>query len=347
MDWPVLVDPLNLLGAGVVPIAFLIDEQGVVREMLRDPRRDFDKFTAQLDALTPTAAKPAVSTEEPVATLRRVNDVLLLTDSPKFDDAIRMLDDALRRIPDNGALRFARGVAHRERYDSRLRRDGDFTAAVADWQRALDSNPNQYIWRRRIQQYGPRLEKPYPFYDWVEQARRDIRQRGETPVELVVEPAGSELAGPTKELSTVNSRASEPDPKGRIARDRKELIRCEVTVVPPRIGPGQAARVHIVLRPNPEAGGHWNNEGDPLVVWIDPPAGWVASDRILTTRSAPQPVSDEPRSVEFELRAPADSGSGTASVPGYALYGVCEGPSGTCLYRRVDLAVPIRMAPAR
>jgi hypothetical protein len=37
--------------------------------------------------------------------------------------------------------------------------------AVQYWTMALDMDSNQYIWRRRIQQYGPRLEKPYSFYD--------------------------------------------------------------------------------------------------------------------------------------------------------------------------------------
>ena len=43
-----------------------------------------------------------------------------------------------------------------------------------------------------MQQYGPRLDKPYPFYDWVETAREEIRARGETPSPLRVEPAGAE-----------------------------------------------------------------------------------------------------------------------------------------------------------
>ena len=51
----------------------------------------------------------------------------------------------------------------------------------------LDIDPNQYIWRRRIQQYGPRLDKPYPFYDWgAASAREEIAARGETPVGLTV-----------------------------------------------------------------------------------------------------------------------------------------------------------------
>ncbi|MBI5863099.1 MAG: hypothetical protein HZB38_01035 [Planctomycetes bacterium] len=352
MDWPVLVDPLNLLEVSAVPLALLIDEQGVVREVLRDPRRDLGKLSAELDALSSTASEPAASRASAAAlrststeTLRRVNDALVLNEKPRFDDAMRMLDEALRADRESGALHFARGVAHRMRNASPQRREGDFAAAVAGWQRALDLNPNQYIWRRRIQQYGPRLDKPYPFYDWVEDARRDIRARGETPVSLSVDPSGAELAAPAKEFAQAATQPTEPDPDGRIARDTTPLASAEITVVPPRIRPGQSVRVHVTLRPNPRAGGHWNNEGDPLVVWVNPPAGWSVSERRPTVPNAREPVSDEPRSVEFELRAPSDAQPGMVKVPAYALYGVCEGASGACLYRRADLIAEIEIAP--
>ena len=64
--------------------------------------------------------------------------------------------------------------------DSVTSQAGDFQAAVDHWGAALRLNPNQYIYRRRIQQYGPRLTKPYPFYDWIKQARSDIAARGGT-----------------------------------------------------------------------------------------------------------------------------------------------------------------------
>jgi len=358
MDWPVLVDPLNVLEVSVVPMALLIDERGVVREVLRDPRRAAEKLTAELDALPPTSTRPATAPNEASAILTRVSDALLLTRKPRFDDAIRVLDEALRKTGDEGAFHFARGVGYRMRYDSPQRREGDFAAAVTEWQRALDLDPNQYIWRRRIQQYGPRLDKPYPFYDWVEQARSDIVSRGDTPAVLRVEPAGAELAGPAKDVSRQktattggSSEASaasiEPDPNGRIARDVTPLVSAEITVVPPRIRPGRPARVHIVLRPNRRAGGHWNNEGDPLVVWIHPPAGWTISDRRLTVPNPQQAISGEPRRVEFEVRAPQDAAAATIHLSGYALYGVCETVGGKCLHRRTDLSASIEVATGR
>ncbi len=82
------------------------------------------------------------------------------------------------------------------RYDEAEGAEHDFVDAVEAWKEARRRDPNQYIWRRRIQQYGPVLDKPYPFYHWVAQARREIRARGEQPLPLTVEPSGAELAEP-------------------------------------------------------------------------------------------------------------------------------------------------------
>ncbi len=149
---------------------------------------------------------------------------------------------------DKNAL-FRLGVAHRMRHESAGRRPGDFQAAIDAWGRALELDPNQYIWRRRIEQYGPRLAKPYAFYDWVVQAKAEISRRGETPVPLTVEPYGSELAGPVRDVLAEASAPVEPDPKGQIHRDEERLIEAEVVVVPARVRPGQAARVHVTFRP--------------------------------------------------------------------------------------------------
>ena len=104
----------------------------------------------------------------------------------RIDEAIEAYGQALDLDPGDGWTHFRLGVALRKRYDSPHRQPGDFQAAVDAWKGALDIDPNQYIWRRRIQQYGPRLDKPYPFYDWVPQAREEIAARGETPVGLTV-----------------------------------------------------------------------------------------------------------------------------------------------------------------
>jgi hypothetical protein len=230
------------------------------------------------------------------------------------------------------------------RYDSDGRRDGDFSKAIEHWANALEIDPNQYIFRRRIQQYGPRLDKPYSFYDWVNTARAEVEARGEVPSPLVIEPRGAEFAHPTKSFTPSEAPEAEPDPRGRVLRDESQFITIETIAVPPVIEPGATARFHIVFRPVEKNLSHWNNEAEELAFWIDPPRGWEVERRYLTLPLPSEVVSQEARVLEVEVRAPEGSRSRSVTIPAYALYYVCEDVNGVCMYRRqdVDLQVVVR-----
>ncbi|MEM7230569.1 MAG: hypothetical protein AAF517_00250, partial [Planctomycetota bacterium] len=200
--------------------------------------------------------------------------------------------------------------------------------------------PNQYIWRRRIQQYGPRLEKPYAFYDWVEAAKRDLRKRGETPPPLRVEPRGAEIARPSRSFATDTS-GKNPDAKGQITRDKTGFIRGESVVVPHRVRPGKTARAHLVLSPSKKQKAHWNNEAKDLLVWIDPPPGIAIDKQLLTVPNPKRATSTEDRSVEFEVKVGRDTPKGRIEVPAYALYYVCEDVDGVCMFLRQDFKIYI------
>ena len=261
----------------------------------------------------------------------------------RIDDAIGGYRKALEIAPDDGPAEFRLGVTYRRRYDSERGAPADFTRAVEHWQRALEIDPNNYIWRRRIQQYGPRLGKPYPFYDWVDRARSDIEARGAKPIALRVEPRGAELALPSQSFD-VGESPPEPDPEGRILRDNGKFVQANTTVVPRTVMAGGAARVHLEFRPNPSASVHWNNEVGGLLVWLEPPDRWeVDIGRSVLPKSS-TPVSDEARRVEFEVKCPGGV-TGSVEIPGYALYYVCEGVQGACLYRRQDLSVTVTVRP--
>jgi len=191
-----------------------------------------------------------------------------------------------------------------------------------------------------IHLYGPRLDKPYPFYDWVDDARHDIAARGATPITLPIEPRGAEIASPTKRFASTEGRPEAPDPEGRIRRDEKGFVKAEVTVVPATSETGAASRVHVVFRPNSQIEAHWNNEADDLVFWIDPPPGWQVDQQFSEIANPPELISNEERRLELEIRAPSDW-DGEATLPAYALYYVCEDVRGSCLYRRQD--VPVRL----
>ena len=357
MDWPILVDPLNLLGVSVVPITILLDEYGIVRAI--NPKQgEFQQFMEEVypqpqhvDA--PRTARPHLPSLEQAAragdpnALRNYADALFLwSDDAHLDEGVDAYTQALQKDPNHGPTHFRLGVAFRRRYESQIRRTDDFNLAAAHWGQALDIDPNQYIWRRRIQQYGPRLDKPYSFYDWVTQAREEIEARGETPFPLAVEPGGAELAYPAQTFATAHITRPEPDPGGRIFRDEQSLIQVEATVVPTTLPPGGSGRVHVVFRPDLTQKAHWNNEVDDLVFWIDPPDGWQVDRNYLTVGRPPEVVSQEDRKVEFELKSPAGS-AGPVTIPAYALYYICEDVDGTCLYRRQDVSLRINLEAGR
>jgi tetratricopeptide (TPR) repeat protein len=356
-DWPILHDPINLLEAPAVPIVVAIDEHGIVRSVGPRPETleaDFlDKtFADDAPSDAPRSPGPAdaaalrrqAETNPTAAAWRAVGDALTIWDGAEQSDrAIDAYTGALALDPSDKNALFRLGVAHRLRHESARRRPGDFQAAIDAWGRALELDPNRYIWRRRIEQYGPRLAKPYAFYDWVAQARAEIARRGETPVPLTAEPYGSELAGPVRDVLAANSIASEPDPKGRIRRDEQRLIEAEVAVVPRRVRPGQAARVHVTFRPSAARKARWNNESTPLRVWIARAEGWTISTRLLEAPQGDRPESVEVRRLDFEVKAPSTA-EGKTRLAAYALYNTCEEEGGRCLFLRQDLTVELEVA---
>ncbi|MCR9297158.1 MAG: hypothetical protein NXI32_31040, partial [bacterium] len=230
-DWPILHDPVNQLRAQAVPYFVALDEAGVVVDadlkadefdaFLRRPATD--RAVAPVEPELPdiellrTAARQSKSAEAWTA----LGDHHVLWDGEKpIDQAIAGYQRALELNPNYAPAEFGLGVAHRMRYDSSRAEAHDFQLAIDAWGRALALQPNQYIYRRRIQQYGPRLTKPYPFYDWVRQAQEEIRKRGDQPHPLSVVPSGAEIAEPIKELSANSRQDTPPDAAGRIHRDQ-------------------------------------------------------------------------------------------------------------------------------
>jgi tetratricopeptide (TPR) repeat protein len=356
-DWPILHDPINLLEAPAVPIVVAIDEYGIVRAIRPRPETFEAEFLDKTfaDDAQPGAPRPA-GPPDPASLRRKAeanpaagawravgNALAIWGGAERCDEAIDAYARALALDPSDKNALFRLGVVHRMRHESASRRPGDFQAAIDAWGRALELDPNRYIWRRRIEQYGPRLAKPYAFYDWVAQARAEISRRGETPVPLMVEPYGSELAGPVRDVIAGASVSFELDPKGQIHRDEQRLIEAEVVVVPKRVRPGQAARVRVTFRPSAAHKARWNNESTPLRVWIAGAEGWTIASRLLEAPQGDQPESVEVRRLDFEVKAPSTA-AGETRLAAYALYNTCEEEGGRCLFLRQDLTVELDVA---
>lgn len=353
MHWPILHDPINLLGLRAVPLFVAVDPYGVVRAINPRPQQLEDQFLKA--TFQPPQGQQSVHCNpvRDVAQLQhrartssngadwiRLGDAIVLWSPQQIDQAIEAYQNALKQDSRQAAAHFRLGVAYRMRYDSPSRQVGDFQKAVDHWAAALALDPNHYIWRRRIQQYGPRLIKPYPFYDWVETARQEIQARGEEPVPLAVPLSGAEVAFPSRSLTAAHSGAN-PDPEGKIQRDHQGWIAMEVAVVPPEIRPGEAVRLHVELQPSSLAG--WNNEADPTRLWLALPEGWKASSQLVQAPLPPQAESHETRRLEVELQSPSDLASGPVAITGYVLYHACHKETGLCQFLRQDFATTVRI----
>ncbi len=358
IDWPMLHDPITRTGLAAVPVLTAIDEWGVVRLTNPDPDtferefldHDFPKPASLPDAGAASPRDRATLLAEARAknsaeSWRAYGDAVLLFGPKKGQaSALEAYRHAVKASPAEGVSHFCLGVAYRMRYDSPDRQEGDFQAALDAWGRALALDPNQYIWRRRIQQYGPRLDKPYPFYDWVDEARAAIRARGETPLPLTVEPTGAETASPLKEQKRA-APAAEPDPQAKVTRDAGGFVRMETALAPGSVKPGEATRLHLVFRVSPARKAHWNNEAEPLRVWLNVPPGWETEQRLIELPNPPTETSAEVRQASVELQASKSAPAGPVTLSGYALYNVCEDVNGVCLFRRQEVRVRIDVVP--
>ncbi len=330
MDFPILVDRVNEIGVSAVPLLWAIDEGGVVRAV----RPDFDWIRDEF-----------LETEYEIPDDRELLDtdpVIAAFHEGEWSEAIESWS---REEDSSGVTSFRLGCAYRARYDSDSRQPGDFQSAVAAWTRAIDLDPNNYIWRRRIQQYGPRMEKPYPFYDWIEVARQEIQARGEDPVTLPVEPRGAELALPAQQFSSA-SDSELPDPEGKVDRDDR-WIAVEAVVTPSPVVAGQSARISLSFRPNSADDVHWTNDAGPLQAVVQMPEGWQSTEGLMTAVvPADQATSAESRVLDLEVLVPEALSSSSVALPAYALYFVCQGAEGSCVYRRQDFSVsiPVRAA---
>lgn len=262
---------------------------------------------------------------------------------PQIEEALETYGRVVELDARKADAFFRLGVAYRLRYDRPERRPEDFQAAIDAWQEALRLRPNNYIFRRRLQQYGPRLDKPYPFYDWVEVARKDITARGETPVELACQPVGAEVAQPARKFKRSSKKGPKGDPAGKIRSDKQGLIEVSQAVVRGTDKDNRRiVQVHLALRPNARLDAHWNNEAEPLRLWLERPKTGKLSRRFAEHGNPPQALSTEERTLSFEVKLPSRQ-KGSLTIKGYALYNVCAGREGKCQYLRQNIKVKIKL----
>lgn len=331
MDIPILVDSLNRTGISAVPLLWAIDESGVVRKTRPDVkwfRETFVKTDYPKTEYDPKAALAESAAGTNVAHFLKGD----------WDAAINGGQAKLDADPSQAAAWFHWACACRARYDHGGGDVADFQNAVQGWSQALKLAPNNYIYRRRVQQYGPNMKKPYPFYNWVEQARKDIRARGEEPHKLIAEPRGAELATPSRSFVVGESSIEEPDPTDQITRD-SSLVHAKTVVAPYPVIAGESVRVSVLLQPNAAQDVHWTNDAGTCTLVVR--AGDLKVDQVIQQSAVPADTatSEETRQFDFEVLLPKSDIPD--KVTAYVVYYVCSGAEGECVYRRQDVEISL------
>ncbi len=97
---------------------------------------------------------------------------------------------------------------------------------------------------------------------------------------------------------------------------RPRLVRIDAVSVPGTIKPGESIRVHLDFRPAEIA--DWNNEAEPLRVWLEQPPAWKLERRLLESVPMPRTAeSHETRRLEFEMQT-SEAATSKTVLRGYA-----------------------------
>ncbi len=368
IEWPILWDPFNLTSVTAVPVVNAVDEAGIVQDEPFDVRRFDEQFVAgfmskpappQQERDKRASSRPTPAMGAIHALLAQRSDSQAPFESDTWARHLATLRAAANADQAPPAAAFQYGTALRMRFDSSHADPCDFQAALDWWMDALMRQPSQYIWRRRLQQWGPRLDKPYPFYDWVGTATEEIRARGEVPKSLQVQLSGAEIAKGTRSIPSPQGEAPHPDPKSEVPLDTAGLVRVTSSVAlhtgvsSKRVRePAGSARVHLSLQALAPA--HIDPLGGPVKLWIDLPEGWVTPRKLIEARAprvGPIEGSQErsgPWLAEFEIRPPQPDlqGPPTSSLPAtlrvQAFYPVCDREQGACQFLTQRITIPIR-----
>ena len=161
---------------------------------------------------------------------------------------------------------------------------------------------------------------------------------GAEPHPLAATLTPTERAGRRSQPSGATG-ASEPDPTGQAPRDG-DWTQVETAVAFATGTDKNTACVHLAFQLTPGEDVHWNNETEPMRVWLAAPdSGEGKLDAQLLEHAPPATAtSDERRCFTVELAL--DPECAKTTLRGYALFHAC-GEDGTCRFLRRDFEIPV------
>ena len=320
LNFPVMMDPLNVMGVKAVPITLLVDQHGVIR--YRNPKAKDLKAFLQSDYPEEKRKKSQPLSPEVEQALEAIQS----EDIKKVQTASQQLG-AIKLSKKNAATAFQAGVLARWLYDH----EGGpqtFQTAVEYWGKALEKIPSQYIWRRRIQQYGPRLDKPYPFYDWVKAARKDITNRNEVPTVLRVEPSGSEVAPPQRKNEPIRETREFSSAQDKLPNSHEFLN--VITTLIPHTDDQDKGRLHLRLTPTQKA--HWSSDAQEVELWLQRKNGkTIFLSDSATFLKPDQETSSDHRTLEADV-SPSQLDGGKLIL----FYSLCETDNAVCRFLKTE-----------
>lgn len=221
--WPIAFDPLDQLNIEKLPLAVCVDEHGIVRMIRRDAKKSLAEFAAKT---YPVPRKPLPPEEEEIPTPRYTRrlagedrtalgltahgNALVLSGLPaEISEAIRTFEQLVEKEPKSAAGHFRLGVSRRIRADSPEAQAEDAAGAVTAWKKAAALRPANQVFKSRYAQFSSNPGPDHDFYNWIEQARKEIIARGDKPVELAADAAMDARAKPSGERATPASKPAE------------------------------------------------------------------------------------------------------------------------------------------
>lgn len=202
IDWPLAHDVINHCGVETLPLALYINEKGIIKQIDPEPEK-LAKRLAKAKALKPREIPESDREQlvEPKITRRAASEgrsadslcihgdaLVVAGQPPQIDEAIEVYKKATNEAPEMAKAWFGLGVAHHMRAKLNQSADpsaaDDGKAATAAWKKVRELAPDNQVFKIEIEEFKAKPAALKKLFEWVEEAKKEISDRGDKPVEV-------------------------------------------------------------------------------------------------------------------------------------------------------------------